>query len=297
LLYAGTETGLYLSFDDGASWTRMESNLPVAPIYDLLIKEDDLVVATHGRAFWILDDVSALRAMSAAVSQQKAHLFTPRPAVRIPPHLTESWSGGSPGKNYSPTSGAVAAFYETEMPEGHKVRIILDGGEDRPRGVAFTYYLQSVPSEEVKLIIQDEQGQLIKAFSSQKSMVAKTNHDDDGPKVPRLPLKAGLNRFLWDMRYPDAETVPGDSAGVGGATGPLAKPGTYQAHLQLGDETWTTTFEIIKDPRLTTAQDAFEAQFDLLMAIRDKLSETHRGVKRLRSIRAQVESWGKRAAE
>jgi hypothetical protein len=102
---------------------------------------------------------------------------------------------------------------------------------------------------------------------------------------------------LWDMRYPDAETVPGDSAGAGGATGPLAKPGTYHAHLQLGDETWTTTFEIIKDPRLTTAQDAFEAQFDLLMAIRDKLSEIHRGVKRLRSIRAQVESWGKRAAE
>ena len=140
LLYVGTETGLYISLDDGAAWQRMESNLPVAPIYDLLIKDDDLVVATHGRAFWILDDVTPLRELAAGRVQPGMHLFPPRLTTR----QTLGWSVDlfrGPGTNYSMGLGAAIAFRDRKGPDGEQIRTFLDGGENPPNGAIIYFTL------------------------------------------------------------------------------------------------------------------------------------------------------------
>lgn len=298
LLYAGTETGLYISFDDGASWQRVQSNLPVAPIYDLTIKEKDLVVATHGRSFWILDDLSPLYQLSNENLEAEAYLFAPRPTYRILPHIFDGWPNNTEGKNYALAFGTLSTFYETETPEGDRVRRFLDAGEDLPKGVIITYYLQAVPEAEAKLTILDQAGNVIKTFSSQapaEGKEAKKEKKDgakeDMPKDPRIPVKAGWNRFVWNMRYPDAEKVPDDKVSAGGTRGPIAVPGTYQVQLTVGDKTQTQSFELLKDPRVSSSQADLEAQFELLIKIRDKLTETHRAVKQLRNVKQQIDEW------
>jgi photosystem II stability/assembly factor-like uncharacterized protein len=301
LLYAGTETGLYISFDDGASWQRVRSNLPVAPIYDLAIKEKDLVVATHGRSFWILDDLSPLYQLSNENLEAEAYLFTPRPTYRILPHIFDGWPNNTEGKNYALAFGTLSTFYETETPEGDRVRRFLDAGEDLPKGVIITYYLQAVPEAEAKLTILDQAGNVIKTFSSQapaEGKEAKKEKKDgakeDVPKDPRIPVKAGWNRFVWNMRYPDAERVPDDKVSADGTRGPIAVPGTYQAQLTVGNKTQGQSFELLKDPRVSTSQADLEAQFELLINIRDKLTETHRAVKQLRNVKQQIDEWASR---
>ena len=286
LLYVGTETGLVVSFDDGETWQRMEQNLPVVPIYDLVIKDSDLVAATHGRSFWILDDVTPLREMSEA-AQSSVHLFPPKPTVR---HW-QSWSVNlfrGPGKNYMMALGSAITFYEKDAPEGGKIRTVLDGGENPPYGVIIWYTLPDTPAEEITLTISDANGQVIKTFSSQP------NADEKIPaelKDPRLTTQKGLNRFVWDMRYPHAAIVPGDVLTEKTLTGPLAPPGTYRAQLNAGRQTSTQTFELLKDPRLDSSQEDFEAQFELWVKIRDKLSETHEAINQLRRVREQVAAW------
>ena len=155
-----------------------------------------------------------------------------------------------------------------------------------------TYYLGQKPAAEVALSILDAQGQLIKRFSSE---AVSNPPSAAAPKEPRVPAAEGMNRFVWNLRYPDARGVPGDATTERSLTGPLAAPGTYQVQLSLGAETYTASFALRKDPRVAATQADFDAQFDLLLRIRDKLSETHDAINRLRSIRQQVEDWGHRA--
>jgi photosystem II stability/assembly factor-like uncharacterized protein len=291
LLYAGTETGIYVSFDDGASWQSLRLNLPAVPIYDLVIKDHDLVAATHGRSFWILDDLTPLDQLTDEVVQASAHLFTPRPTYRLPPPMGFGRPPG-PGKNYMLAQGVPATYYETQSPTGQAVRTFLDAGQNPPDGVVVTYYLQQPPEAEVTLSFVDAQGQLIKRFSSQ---VMNEQPSAAGPKESRVPIAAGMNRFVWNMRYPDARAVPGDVTTERSLTGPLAPPGTYQAQLSVGGHTYTASFEIRKDPRVSATQADFDAQFSLLMRIRDKLSDTHDAINQLRSIRQQVDEWVRRA--
>jgi photosystem II stability/assembly factor-like uncharacterized protein len=291
LLYAGTETGLYISFDDGASWQPFQSNLPVVPIYDLLVKDHDLIVATHGRSFWILDDLTPLHQLTEQVRQAPAHLFTPRPTYRLPPPMGYGRPAG-PGKNYMLAQGVPATYYERQAPTGETVRTFLDAGKNPPDGVIVTYYLKDSPAGEVTLTFLDAQGRVIKRFSSQ---AADTQTAGNASQLPRVPTAAGLNRFVWDMRYPDARGVPGDATTERSLTGPLAPPGTYRVQLSVDGRTCTAAFEIRQDPRLSATRAEFEAQFALLMQIRDKLSEAHDAINRLRHIRQQVEEWIQRA--
>ncbi|HXH09306.1 MAG TPA: glycosyl hydrolase [Alphaproteobacteria bacterium] len=291
LLYAGTETGLYISFDDGASWQSFQSNLPVAPIYDLVIKDNDLVAATHGRSFWILDDLTPLHQLTDQVRQAPAYLFTPRPTYRLPPPMGYGRPPG-PGKNYMLAQGVPATYYETQTPAGETVRTFIDAGKNPPDGVIVTYYLGQAPEGEVTLSILDAGGQLIKRFSSQ---AANNQPSAKASKDPRVSTDVGLNRFLWNLRYPDARRVPGDATTERSLTGPLAPPGTYQVQLSVGGQISTASFELRPDPRVSATQADFQAQFDLLLRIRDKLSETHDGINRLRSVRRQVEEWVQRA--
>jgi hypothetical protein len=291
LLYAGTETGIYVSFDDGASWQSLRLNLPAVPVYDLVIKDHDLVAATHGRSFWILDDLTPLHQLTDQALNAPAHLFAPRPTYRLPPPMGYG-RPPAPGKNYMLAQGVPATSYETQTPTGQTVRTFIDAGKNPPDGVIVTYYLGQQPEGEVALSFLDAQGQVIKRFSSQ----ADNNQPPAGPsKDPRVPAEVGMNRFVWNLRYPDARGVPGDATTERSLTGPLAPPGTYQVQLSVGGQTSAASFEVRKDPRVSATQADFDAQFGLLMRIRDKLSDTHDAINRLRRIRQRVEEWVRHA--
>jgi len=288
LLYAGTETGVYVSFDDGASWRSFRGNLPVVPVYDLAVKEQDLVAATHGRSFWILDDLTPFHQVEDARPPSKTRLFAPRPTYRTLPPLGAGRPRG-PGKAYQIALGYAAAYYETKTPEGKTIRTLLDAGANPPDGVMVTYYLEKDPDEPLTLRFLDASGQEIKQFSSKAP-----DEPPPGAPQPVAPAAAGLNRFAWNMRYPDATALPGDVATERSLSGPLAPPGTYRVELNVDGQTFTESFEIRKDPRVAATQQDLDEQFRLLSEIRDKLSETHAAIVGLRDVREQVEAWVKR---
>ncbi len=285
LLYVGTETGVYVSFDDGSSWQPMPANLPKVPVYDLVAKDDDLVAATHGRSFWILDDLTPLRQITDDLQETPLRLLKPRTTYR----LASPFRGrkAAPGKNYQLSMGAPVTYTETKGPDGETVRTFFDAGQNPPDGLIVTYYLKEKSEADVELSFLDAQGELIRTFSS--------HHSADGASEPRVSAEAGINRFIWNLRYAAARKVPDDKTTEDRMIGPLAPPGTYQVRLTRGDESHTQTFEIIKDPRVAATREDFDAQFNLLLNIRDKLSETHDAINSLRSVRQQVDEWVQRA--
>jgi photosystem II stability/assembly factor-like uncharacterized protein len=269
LLYAGTETGVYVSFDDGANWQSLQLNLPVVPITDLVVKENDLVVATQGRSFWILDDLTPLHQLNDKVAASDVYLFKPRTTYR--------------------------------MRGGGGFRRPTNVGQNPPNGVMVFYYLKSEPKGEIKLEFLDAEGKLIRSFDSKKK---KKEAGDamaamfGGGGEAKVTKEAGMNRFVWDMRYPGASKVKGAVLWGGELRGPVVVPGTYQVRLTVGDQTMTQSFEIKKDPRLTeiTLED-LQKQFDLLIAIRDKVSEAHDAVNQIRDVRKQVKQVTERTQE
>jgi len=302
LLYAGTETGVHVSFDDGDHWQALQLNLPVVPVHDLAIKDSDLVAATHGRAFWILDDVTPLRQVGEQLQSAAVYLFRPRSTIRF---MTAWGFTRTPtsGKFYPMLGGKMVTARREQKPAGEPVSRNLDAGQNPPRGVIVTYYLKQKPGGEVKLTFLDAQGNEIKTFSSKKDQeqspdpevtpVARGKEKDKEKekKEPRVSREAGATRFVWDMRYPEASKVDGYVAAESALVGPIAPPGTYQVRLTVGDQAYSEPFEIYKDPRVTATQADLEAQFALRLKIRDKLSETHDAINMLRNIRRQVESW------
>ena len=301
LLYVGSETGLYFSLDGGANWQRLEENLPVVPIYDLKLKDADLVVATHGRSFWILDDITPLRQAAAVQNGQAAVLFPPRKTER----MTLGWSVNAfrgPGKNYMMGLGSAITFTEGKGEYGEQQRKMLDAGENPPLGVIIYYWLNAEPETPIALAILDKDKQEIKRFTSkpnnaeEPSAGANGKADEKDPNAI-LPAKAGLNRFVWDMRYPEATKVPGDltSENVIGATGARASTGDYVVELTVEDTTQVECFNISADPRVNVSQEEMDAQFQLWQQIRDKVDETHQGINKLRKIRKQLDIWTEQA--
>ncbi len=302
LLYAGTEMGVHVSFDDGDHWQALQLNLPVVPVHDLAIKDSDLVAATHGRAFWILDDVTPLRQVSEQLQSADVYLFRPRSTIRF---MTAWGFTRTPtsGKFYPMFGGKMVTTRREQKPGGEPVSRNLDAGQNPPRGVMVTYYLKQKPDGEVKLTFLDAQGNEVKTFSSKRDQeqstdpeetpVARSKEKDKEKekKEPRVSKEAGANRFVWDMRYPEASKVDGYVAAESALVGPVAPPGTYQVRLTVADQAYSEPFEIYKDPRVTATQADLEAQFALRLKIRDKLSETHDAINMLRNIRRQVESW------
>ena len=291
LLYAGTETGIYVSFDDGASWQSMQRNLPVVPVTDLVVKDNDLVAATNGRSFWILADLAVLRQLRDDIADAPVHLFAPPPTYRV----ASRWAVGrqpGPGKNYVLDLGSPATFYEERTASGEAVRTMLDAGTNPPDGVVVTYYLKDRPEDEVTLAFLDSKGQTIKSFSSTPADDAQP---PGGPEEPSVPVEPGMNRFEWDTRYPDARQVQRDGEWDKVPDGPLAPPGVYQVRISARGEIQTQPLELLKDPRISTTQEELEAQFELLTRIRDKVSEAHDGINEIASIRRQVDEWVSRA--
>jgi len=253
LLYAGTETSVYVSFDDGGNWQPLRLNLPVVPIHDLLVKEGDLVAATHGRSFWILDNVALLHQLDPAALSAAAHLFAPRRTIRF--------------RDGADLAGAFSG--DAGM-----------SGENPPEGVVVPYFFKEKPVGEVKLSFYKD-GALIRSFTS------------EGEK-PAIKSEAGANRFAWDMRYPGADVLEG-AVFQGSARGPVAAPGTYEVELTAGGESRRQSFEIARDPRLEFTDADLQEQFDFLIAVRDKLTETMRVVSRIRDMRKTAEQAVERA--
>ena len=308
LLFAGTETGAHVSFDDGGHWQPLQMNLPVVPVHDLVIKDSDLVVATHGRSFWILDDITPLRQLDPETANGRMLLFKPRTSTRF--QTTGGFTVEGSGKNYDMTGPVMHAVKPVTKPTGEKSPKFLTAGQNPPDGVIIAYNLPEKPEGEVKLAILDERDNEVKSFSSEEKKDAATTTSttatlpptepgdkEDEKKEPRVSKDAGGNRFVWNMRYPDATRVKGYVASEGAMVGPLAKPGAYKVRITVGDKSLIESFEIVKDPRVPASEDDLTAQFDLLMRIRDKLNETHAAINQLRDIRAQAEDWEKRAKD
>jgi photosystem II stability/assembly factor-like uncharacterized protein len=299
LLYAGTETGVSISFDDGEHWSALKLNLPAVPIHDLVIKDSDLVVATHGRSFWILDDISPLRQLSSDVREATVHLFAPRPTTRFV--SSGGWGHAkSSGINYRYTGAFIVAYRQQEKPGDRKVDKYLDAGQNPPEGVVVHYYLKEKPEGEVTLSFLDANGKEIRTFSSEEKKPEQSEAEvprsggkekKDEKKEPLVLKEAGGNRFVWNMRYPDPSKIEGYEDSGEFLQGPLAPPGTYQVQLKVGDHTSTAVFQIHKDPHIAATQQDLQAQFELLLAIRDKISEAHSTINAIRDIRRQVEGW------
>jgi len=299
LLYAGTEAGVYVSFDDGAHWQSLRLNLPVVPIHDLLIKDRDLVVATHGRAFWIMDDLTPLYALAPDVATEAAHLFAPRAAIRY--RTLRGFEGGAgPGKIYQPVGTTTYTFREITRPNGEKRQKLLDAGQNPPDGAVIYYHLREKPAGELTLAFLDADGKEIKTYRSkpddaQAAQAEKKKNTRGAAEEKAAPKEAGLNRFVWNMRYPDARNVENAIYRSSGVAGPLAPPGTYQVRLTVGDVSSVRSFEIRKDPRVAASDDDLRAQFALALQIRDKLSETNDAIMQIRELRAQADRWEERA--
>lgn len=276
LLYAGTERGVFVSFDDGAQWQRLQGNLPPVPVHDLVVKEGDLVAGTHGRSFWVLDDLSALRQMSAAIFAKPAHLFAPRDAYRI------EWGGGFGGGGMR---GAGASG--------------TNPGQNPPTGVIVRYHLATA-GQPVKLEFLAPNGQVIKTYESADSaaLAAERAAAQNAPgggrfgggAAQRPANAAGMNTFAWDMRYPDASAFRGMIMWAGSVRGPMAPAGTYTVRMTVGTAApQVATFKLLNDPRTTATEADLLAQFDFLMKIRDKTTEANDAVKQVRWVRGEME--------
>ncbi len=273
LLYAGTEYGMYASFDDGKSWQSLQLNLPVTPVTDLQVKNQDLVIATQGRSFWILDDLTPLHQVTGETASSAYHLFQPRDAFRFR------------GGGFDIPSGSL--------------------GQNPPGGVVIHYSLaQELPADqELKLEILDASGAVVRSFSSKTPEVRARNLFADlfaaffGGGSPRtLPVKKGSNRWVWDLGYPDGRPAP-DTMMWGSVQGPPAPPGRYQARMTVGDFRATREFEVKKDPRIPATQADLEEQFQLAVKVRDLFSESHDSLRTIRSVKSQVDGLTARLKE
>ncbi|MGN6672975.1 MAG: WD40/YVTN/BNR-like repeat-containing protein [Thermomicrobiales bacterium] len=301
-LYAGTEKGVYVSFDDGAAWSPLQGNLPVVPIHDLALKDSDLIAATHGRSFWILDDVSPLhQLLDTPAEAGQPRLFAPRPTVR------PTGGGRRPSPNpdyqrgYGNAGGFVVRTVQRTNAAGEPELAFLDAGSNPPGGVVVQYYLPQKPDQPLTLRFRDAAGALIKEFTSKpedpekKADEKKDEHDKK--EEPHPSVKAGLNRFVWNARYPDATDLKGVILWAGSLTGPLAPPGRYSVELAVGDTMQSAKFELVKDPRVAATQAELEEQFTFLQQIREKLSEAHAAIGQLRAARDQADAWAKRVKD
>jgi len=305
LLFVGSETGIYMSINDGKNWQKLQGNLPVVPVYDMKIKEDDLVVGTHGRSFWILDDLTPLRQIALLSSEKnetnlhKVLFFSPKMTYR----QTLNWSVNfflGDGKNYSPGFGLPGTNYEVTTPYGEKNFRYLDMGENPPNGVIVNYFFESIPDKSLELIFLDAKGKEIIKFTDKNSIngIKNENEKNDNQKK-HLSKKIGFNRFIWDMHYPgpkveidkSLEKISYKPLGKGESSvnlGPTAPPGIYKIQFKVGKKFFKHSFEILKDPRLETNEKDFSVQFELWTKIRDSVSDINLGINKIRKINQQI---------
>lgn len=277
LLFAGTETAVWVSFDEGDQWQSLQLNLPHTSMRDLLVHDNDLIVATHGRSFWILDDITPLRQLSAASENSETtgvHLFTPAPANRVRRDTNT----------------------DTPLPADEP------GGENPPDGAIIDYLLPASVSGEIALEILDAKGKLVRRYSS-TDKPEQTQEQLESQLIPVywlhperiLPADAGFHRWIWDLRdappistqheYPIA-AVPHHTPRY--PLGTLSLPGKYSIRLTAGGRTETTELTVKMDPRVKASLADLESQFDLGMTLSSEVSSSSEAVLQVRSIEEQL---------
>jgi len=254
VLYAGTETGIYVSFNSGDNWQRMQLNLPVTPILDLTIQSNDLIAATSGRAFWILDDLSAIQ-QSKGNLKEELSIFQPKPAYKY-----------NPGASFKAPSV---------------------GGQNPAGGVVFDYYLpEDADSNAIKLDILDSKGKIIRSYSSEKGKSFKSFQG--GPAAPKtLAAKEGINRFNWDLRRETLPAVQGVFT-LGDYRGGLVAPGTYILRLTQGETSVETKAEVLPNPKIEASAADYQAQDALLVKVEDAVRNIHDSVNKMRAVKKQL---------
>ncbi len=291
LLYAGTERGVWCSLDDGASWFALKLNLPAVVVYDLCVKEDDVIIATHGRSMWSLDNISALRTLTAETLDQAVHLFPVQPVTRITREVHKLDS--------------LLSLYTVYV------------APNPPNGAIVDYYLRATPADEVQIALINAAGEVLQHFTSTAPDEPKprpvgalayklaggsrlrgkirgeevlglkwgalTLPDEPGTQVPTQP---GINRFTVPITAPGADITPGLQGWV---TPAALVPGTYTVRLTVGDQSYESPLVIEKDPRVNTTVPEYQAQYDLLIRIRDRVNDIHRTIARLYRLRHQLE--------
>ncbi len=268
-LYACTERGVYVSFNDGDDWESLQLNLPVTSVRDLVVHENDLVIATFGRSFWILDDVTPLRQIDSHVAAD-TWLFRPETAIRMRPGADQ----GTP----VPMDETLAA--------------------NPPEGAVLDYLLKDKPSTPIQLEIFDSEGKLVRRFASD-DVLHKTNPNDVPIQVEWLrdpkPLLAGagMHRFIWDLHYALPEGV---RSSFWGPAGPLAVPGNYIVKLTANGKSSTQPLTIKLDPRVKTSQDALARQFGLASRVAARLGETSLALQQVGDLRKQIDARKKDAS-
>jgi hypothetical protein len=244
LLFLGTETGVYVTFDDGGTWQPFSLDLPVTPVHGILVRGDDLVIGTHGRSFYVMDNINVLRQIGKETTNDAVVLFKPGDATR-----------------------SVS------------------------RGVTVDYYLKQ-PADAVTIDFLDPQGKVIKTFTGTPPPPppATPPAPDDGvrPPPPQPPVKQGLNRFVWDTRYPDAKDFKGLIMWSGGVRGPASPPGQYQVRLTAAGQTRTQAFAILTNPKGSATAEDLSEQFVLASQISGKVSAANTAVLRIRDLKDQI---------
>lgn len=257
LLYAGTEFGMFVSFDDGTSWGPLQLNLPIVPITDLAIKNKNLIAATQGRSVWMIDDLTPLHQLNEGMANANVTLFKPIDSYRM----------GNPGGFFGPPKNS---------------------GENHHNGVKFFYHIKNEldTADVISLEILEADGSSIRKFSNKSKK-----------KEDTLIVKQGSNSFLWNMRYTDAEGFDGLIMWAGGLTGPKAVPGDYKAILTLNDQSVETDFKILPDQRSSATQADYLAQFNFMQDVNQKLTETHRAIKDIREVKKQLTDLDRRTKD
>jgi hypothetical protein len=253
---------VYASFDDGAHWQPIMAGMPVTPVTDATVHGDDLVVSTNGRGFWILDDIAPLRELAAgapAIARQPAHLFAPARALRT----------------------AYNVFPDKRRPVG----------DNPPQGAVFDYWLAAEPKGDVTIEIADAKGAVVRRLSSAAP--------DRGPDQPpewvdlvrtpdQLGKQAGMNRFVWDLRWSEPTQIPGAFYQGLPPWGPLALPGSYTVKLTVDGKSQTAPLAIYNDPRSKASDEDLRASFELQVKTRALIDALHVAVNQIRSTRAQA---------
>jgi photosystem II stability/assembly factor-like uncharacterized protein len=295
LLFVGTETGIYCSLDDGRRWSRMDGGLPVVPVYDLKIKETDLVAGTHGRSFWILDDITPLRSLVAG--RDGCRLFPPRPAVRTKLHFGALRGLRPSGVALALAPGVGGGIRTFRKPDGTAGREYLDVGENPPNGAIVYYWLDEEIAGPVSLTVRDAAGAMIASFASD---------DESLPAARRPSLRPGLNRFVWDLKYPGPERLDPSLAPprnkplaepADPPAGPTVVPGRYRVELAVGSQRMEAEVSVVKDPRLATTAEAYRRQFELLRRLTDSLGRLNAAVNRIRRLKHWLAALAARPAD
>ena len=255
LLYAGTEWGMYVSFDDGNSWSSFQMNLPITSIRDLYVRDNDLIAATHGRSFWMIDDLTPLHQLSDEVANSKFYLFKPDKAYRM--QQSGGWNKPNP-------------------------KLV---GANHPDGAIINYYIKEAQENDtITIDILEMDGSLIQRFSN------KDNDDETNLKKEKpLNTVSGGNRLIWDLRYPGYKTFKGMVFYSSPNKGPKAVPGDYRVRLNYNGATSEQVFTVLKDPRMHNTDDDYQKQFDFLIRVRDQVSRANSAIIDIRTVKKDLD--------